>query len=719
MGKTGETLIVNEDVVALNELRWYENAPFKLKISAKPETIASQGGIGITEATDYRGEAVLAAYAYLPRIKWGFVAKQDLKEVYAPIRSLLWNISILLVLSILVVYGVAIFLGKNIARPILKMAEVSKKIQKGDLSVRNQIQSIDELGFLAMTFNKMADSISTQIDIIKQGETLLRKERDSLEVTVEKRTAALRQELSDRKKADSALKESEEKYRSVLESMEEGYYEVDLAGNFTFFNEAMCKIRGQSRDELMEVNNRAYMSEATAKKAYKAYTEIYTTGIPAKNLEWETIRPDGLKTHLEVSASLMRDSKGQPIGFRGVVRDVTEKKRFEEEKAKLEAQLQQAHKMEVIGTLAGGVAHDLNNILSGIVSYPELILLDLPEDSPLKKPILTIQKSGQKATVIVQDLLTLARRGVTITEVVNLNHIISEQLKSPEFEKLLSFNPDVKVETDLENDLLTIKGSTAHLSKSVMNLVSNAAEAMIDGGTIFISTENRYIDRPVKGYDHVEEGDYVMVTVSDTGVGISSEDMERIFEPFYTKKVMGRSGTGLGMAVVWGTVKDHHGYIDFQSTEGKGTTFTIYFPATREEAVTDKSLLSIEDYMGKGETILVIDDVEEQREIASGMLRKLGYSVTSVSSGEEAVEYLKNNTVDLLVLDMIMDPGIDGLETYKRILKVRPGQKAIIASGFSESARVKEAKKLGAGAYVKKPYLIEKIGVIVRSELEK
>jgi CheY-like chemotaxis protein len=311
----------------------------------------------------------------------------------------------------------------------------------------------------------------------------------------------------------------------------------------------------------------------------------------------------------------------------------------------------------------------------------------------------------------------LARGGVAVTEVVNLNDIISEYLKSPEHERLISFHAGVNVRTELEGDLLNTSGSPAHLSKIVMNLVSNAAEAMPEGGKISISTENRYIDRPITGYDHVEEGDYSVLRVSDTGVGISKMDRERIFEPFYTKKVMGRSGTGLGMAVVWGTVKDHKGYIDVQSAEGKGTTFTLYFPVTRKELAKDKSLLSIEDYMGKGESILVVDDVEEQRKIAYQILKKLGYSVTSVSSGEEAIDYMKNNSADLLILDMIMDPGIDGLETYKRILEFHPGQKAIIASGFSETNRVKEAQRLGAGKYIKKPYTLEKIGIAVKNEL--
>jgi hypothetical protein len=265
----------------------------------------------------------------------------------------------------------------------------------------------------------------------------------------------------------------------------------------------------------------------------------------------------------------------------------------------------------------------------------------------------------------VQDLLTLARRGVVATKVTNLNQIIDSYLGSPEHEKLREFHPGVKIKSDLEIHLLNVMGSQVHLSKTVMNLVTNAAEAMPEGGTIFISTHGKYIDKPIRGYDDVKEGDYVILTVSDTGIGISSRDMERIFEPFYTKKVMGRSGTGLGMAVVWGTVKDHKGYIDVQSTPGKGTTFTLYFPVTRKEISGREEALPMEEYMGKGESILIVDDVEEQREIASRILIKLGYSVASVSSGEEAVEYMKDNSADLLVLDMIMDPGIDGLDASR------------------------------------------------------
>jgi two-component system cell cycle sensor histidine kinase/response regulator CckA len=399
--------------------------------------------------------------------------------------------------------------------------------------------------------------------------------------------------------------------------------------------------------------------------------------------------------------------------------DITELKRAEQEKRDLEVRLQRAQKMEAIGTLAGGVAHDLNNILSGIVSYPELLLMDIPQDSPLRKPILTIQKAGERAAAIVQDLLTLARRGVITTKVVNLNSIISEYLKSPEFENLRMHHPNVHIKTNFETNLLNILGSPVHLTKTIMNLVTNAAEAISDIGEIVISTKNRYIDKSLNGYDKIKEGDYVILRVRDTGIGILEEDLERIFEPFYTKKVMGKSGTGLGMAVVWGTVKDHKGYIDVRSADGKGTDFTLYFPVIRQELVPDQSIESTNNIMGKGESILVVDDVEDQREIASKILMKLGYSVLSVSSGEEAVDYMKNHSADLLVLDMIMEPGIDGLDTYKKILEIHPNQKAIITSGFSETDRVREAQRLGATSYLKKPYLLDKIGKVVRDELDK
>lgn len=395
-------------------------------------------------------------------------------------------------------------------------------------------------------------------------------------------------------------------------------------------------------------------------------------------------------------------------------------KQAEEKRMELEDRLSRSEKMEAIGRLAGGVAHDLNNVLTAIVSYPDLLLRKLPKDSPLRKSILTMQKSGQKAAAIVQDLLTLARRGVTVKKSIDLNSIISEYLESPEFEKLAKYHPGVHITANSPPVSLDILGSAVHLSKTLMNLVSNAAEAMPGGGELGISASKEKIERPIKGYyQTIEAGDYVVLSVSDTGVGIGPQDLDKIFEPFYTKKEMGRSGTGLGMSVVWGTIEDHRGFIDVQSTEGEGTTFSLHFPATGQPSrPTDEVEVPVEAFKGSGEHILVVDDDQDQREIASVILEELGYSVFALESGEAAVEYIKSNKVDLMLLDMIMDPGMDGLDTYRAVLKFQPGARAIIVSGFSESERVKDALALGAGAYLKKPYTMHKLGKLLARELQ-
>lgn len=391
----------------------------------------------------------------------------------------------------------------------------------------------------------------------------------------------------------------------------------------------------------------------------------------------------------------------------------------EKKRTELEAKLNRAEKMEAIGTLAGGVAHDLNNILSGIVSYPDLILMDLPQDHPLRDAVMTIKSSGEKAAAIVEDLLTLARRGIANHKPVDLNLLVNQFIHSPECGKILLYHPKVKIESRLTPGIRLINGSSIHLSKTIMNLVVNAAEAMPDGGTISIATTEICMDFTIHGHDDVKEGEYFKLTVSDTGEGIPPEDVERIFEPFFSRKKMGRSGTGLGMAVVWGTVKDHAGYIHVKSQPGTGTIFTLYFPLSRKTSVIQPDEpIPFQQYQGRQETVLVVDDVEEQRHIAKRILEKLGYRVACVASGEAAVEYLKAHAADILLLDMIMPPGMNGLETYRQIKALVPDQKAVIASGFSETTLVNEARRIGAGPYVKKPYSLEQIGLAIRNTLD-
>ncbi|MCP4654533.1 MAG: response regulator [bacterium] len=385
-----------------------------------------------------------------------------------------------------------------------------------------------------------------------------------------------------------------------------------------------------------------------------------------------------------------------------------------------EKKLARARKMEAVGLLAGGVAHDLNNILSGIVSYPELLLMEENLSPEHRDAIETIYESGLRAAAVIADLLTVARGAASSRETLNLNRIVRQYPHSPEHQALMLSYPGVTIGTDLAPDLLNIRASQVHVSKALLNLVTNAAEAVYDraGGNVTISTENRYVDRPLKGYDEVRVGEFAVLSVADNGTGISDQDLDRIFEPFYARKAMGRSGTGLGLTVIWNAMQDHEGYIDVTTGE-QGTTFALYFPVVREAVAEQGVRIPVEAYQGRGQTVLVVDDLEDQRKLASAMLKRLGYVAESVASGEEAVEYVKERPVDLIVLDMIMDPGINGREAYARIIKIRPGQKAVIASGFSQSDDVKAAQAMGAGQYLKKPYTLEKLGIALRDELKR
>jgi PAS domain S-box-containing protein len=528
-------------------------------------------------------------------------------------------------------------------------------------------------------------------------------------------------DITERKLAENALKQSEENYRELVENVNSIIFRRDATGNILFFNKFAQKFLGYDETEIINKNVIGTIVpeiESTGRDLKWLIEDIGRNPARYKNNVNENIRRNGDRVWIAWTNNPIYDDNHQIKEILCIGNDITERIQVEADRRRLEMRLSRAEKMESLGTLAGGVAHDMNNVLGVLVGYSELLMEKIPESSPLRKYVDNIMLSGMRGAAIIQDLLTLARRGVAVSQVVNLNRVLSRFFETPEFEKLKAVHSAVTFHIHLENDLLNIMGSPVHLEKTVMNLVSNAAESVSGTGEVTIRTENQYLDSPIRGYDEVLEGDYVVLMVSDTGEGIPEKDIGKIFEPFYTKKVMGKSGTGLGLAVVWGTVKDHRGYINVQSEDGRGTVFTLYFPITRESPGEDQKPLSPEVYQGRGESVLVVDDVKEQRELALAMLTRLGYRVNALPSGEAALEYLKTNTADLIVLDMIMDPGMDGLETYQRILERNPHQKAIIVSGFSETNRVKKAQALGAGAYVRKPYVMEKIGTAIRKLMD-
>ncbi len=524
-------------------------------------------------------------------------------------------------------------------------------------------------------------------------------------------------DLTESRQAEAALRQSEEKYKQLADLLPQVVFETDEKGNLTFVNRIAFELFGYSEDDFKKGLHALEMIIPEDREKAESSVMRILGGKKSVGTEYTALRKDGSTYPALIYANPIM-SKGHPIGLRGIMADLSEFKRTQAALRESEEKLARSKKMEALGLLAGGVAHDLNNILSGIVSYPELILMDLPDNSKLKKPIETMQESGNRAAAIVQDLLTVARGVATNKEPLDINALIRDYLNSPEFEKLQQFHSSVTVKTNLDPHLLNTNGSYVHIRKVIMNLVSNASEAIKGSGNVIILTTNRYVDKPLERYDDVSTGEYAVLSVTDDGSGISSDDLERIFDPFYTKKLMGRSGTGLGLSVVWNVVQDHEGYIDV-ITDEKGTTFELYFPITRDEVADRASDVPIESLKGEGQSILVIDDLESQREISCRMLDTLGYKTFAVSSGEDAIEYLKKHTVDLLLLDMIMDPGLNGRETYEGIIKIHPKQKAIIVSGFAETDEVKKTQKLGAGQYIKKPLTLERVGLTVKEELKK
>ncbi len=531
-------------------------------------------------------------------------------------------------------------------------------------------------------------------------------------------------DITERKQAERILQESQRRLSDIIEFLPDATLIIDKDGKVIVWNRAMETMTGVKKEDMLGKGNYEYalpfyserrpiiidLALHPDKEREKQYTTIQRKGNLLFGESFTPNLPPG-DIHLSATASVLRNEEGEIIAAIECIRNNTERK-------KLEEHLKRVEKMESLGTLAGGVAHDLNNILGVLIGYSELLIESLPGDSFTRKYADNILKSSMKGAAIIQDLLILARRGVNVSEVVDLNKLVLDYLNSQEFEKLKSSYPNVKISTELETGYLDIKGSPVHLSKTVMNLVSNAAEAISGRGNVTVRTENRYLDHPLHNYDAIQEGYYAVLAVSDTGDGISTHDLEKISEPFDTKKVMG-SGAGVGLAVAWGTIKDHNGYIDVQSKKGKGTTFTLYFPIIKEEAGKIKKATLPDSNISKGESILVVDDVKEQRELAMDMLESMGYRVTAVSSGEEAVEYIKHKKADLIVLDMIMKPGINGLETYQKILEYNPGQKAIIVSGFSETDQIRKVQKMGAGAFIQKPYTMEQISLGIRKELDR
>lgn len=605
----------------------------------------------------------------------------------------------------------AIYLARQLTAPLKDLVQGTRELSQGNFSHRIAVKVEDEVGLLSKSFNSMAASLESELSIRMKVERQLKEYTDSLEEIVSERTALLTQtnsklslEIEKHKSTQADLIETKDRYRRFSEVTIDGIVFVNNTGiidtNSSFTDMFDYSFESVAGRDLLEVlclpeGDDAIRDKITSGEAISVEATARTKSGKTLEIELQSRPLESKDTFLSVF----------------FIRDISKRKQ-------LESQLRQAQRMEGIGKLAAGIAHDLNNILSGIVTLPQLLMMDLPEDSPLKDPLQLIQKSGDSAAVIVQDMLTLANSGLHVGQVLNPRDLVRNYILSPESMKLTKTHPGVKIRLSICENINNIKGSPVHLAKLLMNLVYNAADAIEGEGEITISLNNEYLDVPLGSYDKVSEGDYICISVKDSGTGIQPQDLSQIFEPFYTKKVLGRTGTGLGMPIVWNTVKDHQGYIDIKSGVGIGTEIRIFLPVTYDalhQSQNEPDLLSLK---GCNETILIVDDIEAQRKIASAILEKLNYQTRCVSGGVDALEFLQSQSVDLILLDMIMEPGISGLETCKRLFAIRPDSRVIIASGYAASEMVTEAMELGALLYIKKPYSIATLGSAVKNALE-
>ncbi|MBT4161033.1 MAG: response regulator [Gammaproteobacteria bacterium] len=512
--------------------------------------------------------------------------------------------------------------------------------------------------------------------------------------------------VMERDQRELELRQSENNYRRLVENLPHRFFLKDKNSVIVSCSRNLADDLGKTQEELIGTTDAEHFSPKHANIFLDQDQRVLQSGIPEES-NYSLGKENEKRSYRIVKAPAL-DEAGQVVGILGFYNDITEQQQLEEN-------YHRAQKMESLGLLAGGVAHDLNNILSVVATYSELLLSKIAADDPMAFHLKKIRNSGFQASAFATDLLTIARGIAVNKEPLQINTHVEDYLASSEFEVLKQAYPETNIRSELSDDLRNINASSAHFGKVIMNLVSNAFESIGATGNVVISTSNRQLDTALHGYETIDPGEYVVFSVSDDGPGIPAESLKRIFEPFYTRKTMGRSGTGLGLTVVWNIVQDFKGSIDIINDKS-GVRFDLYFPASRE-SVRDAPALPIDAYQGNGETILIVDDMEIQREVASAVLEELNYRTKEVSSGESAIEYLRDHPVDLVLLDMIMDPGMNGRETYEKISELYPGQKTVIVSGYAETSDVREAQDIGAGQFVKKPYTIEQIGLAVHAEL--
>jgi len=513
-------------------------------------------------------------------------------------------------------------------------------------------------------------------------------------------------DITKRKRAEDALRESEEKYRTLFEESQDVVFISTPSGEFVDINPAGVKLFGYSSErELLDIDiaQDLYINPEDR----KAYGTMMAQQGFVKDYELALKKKDGQDIIVLATANAVYDNDRNVVAYRGFMRDITEKKQ-------LEKQFFQAQKMESVGTLAGGIAHDFNNLLGGILGYASLARSKLSEGNPVFNYLGTIERSATRAAELTAQLLAFARGGKYETKLININTMVNETLE------IISrtFDKSIEIETHLGAALPTVEADAAQIEQIIMNLCINARDAIQGKGKLIIETGTVSLpDSYVKTHSGLKAGSYVLLSVTDSGIGMTRETRERVFEPFFTTKAEGK-GTGLGLSMVYGVAKNHGGHVSVYSEVDEGSTFKIYLPANGKP--TTKDISKTERPVGGDELILIVDDEESIRSLATDILEGYGYRVLCAEDGEEAIRIYsdRKDEIHLAILDMIM-PRMGGREALLKLKEIDPQIRTILSTGYSQNGKAKDFLTNGFMGFVQKPYRINTLLIEVRRVLDK
>ena len=506
--------------------------------------------------------------------------------------------------------------------------------------------------------------------------------------------------LADDSPEPLSLSKSEERYREYFENAKDAIYVHDLNGRYLMVNKAGEDLIGYSRDEILQMR----ISDVVPRNCLEHIHARLKEKLEDHSLtiyEVEAIRKDGSRVPIEVSSRLIYEN-GVPVAVQGSARDITERKRAEEALRASQLQLQQSQKLEAIGQLAGGVAHDFNNMLTAIIGYTDLSLRRVGLENPIRRNLEETKKAADRAASLVRQLLAFSRKQILEPKVLDLNDVVKDMHKM--LTRLIGEN--IKLATRLESDLGSVKADPCQVEQIIVNLVVNARDAMPRGGRVTIETANVAVDdQTALKHVAVNPGEYVMLAVSDTGSGMDQETQARIFEPFFTTKEVGK-GTGLGLSTVYGIVKQSGGNIWVYSEQGMGTVFKVYLPRIDGVTANMIAMQEQETSAARGtETILLVEDEEVVRGLTRKILMQAGYNVLDARSGDEAIRmcHAHAGPIDLLLTDVVM-PEISGKEVADRLLELRPSIRVLFMSGYTDEAIVQHGVLDANVKFIQKPF---------------